>query len=394
MLPFLPSSHAYGVADITGGKDEPFIVQFVRSRNKTARLAVATGLHLGLRPDGLTPRQQDLFSKLTHPALVSTVDQAVQAACDAIVIIGPLFAEFEPSLEHVRSSIKAFELARKAHIPVIVVHDQFTHQDDGIDFLCDLGYVEPSVHTQHSNSIVAVVGRLTVAIRLGTSGLTDSKADLTIGVISSNADAARLMARIDRSDDLLIDARTSSPGHSTIGTTPIIEPGRAGPPVYEHQITGFTILDLENEHVTNMAFSELKGIKIEKVVLEIDQQASEQLTTQVARKLEPYIGTCHMLYVELRGPISRSDWHALDPSNLISWSANQDTLLQLNILGLDVDPSEAHQRERPSFLVSSRRAADQLATAATNDADRVAIAEARDLLADVLGRRTPVEPVR
>ena len=47
VLPFLPSSHAYGVADITGGKDEPFVVQFVRSRNKTARLAVATGLHLG-----------------------------------------------------------------------------------------------------------------------------------------------------------------------------------------------------------------------------------------------------------------------------------------------------------------------------------------------------------
>ena len=382
------------MADITGGKDEPFVVQFVRSRNKTARLAVATGLHLGLRPDGLNPSQQHLFSKLTHLALVSTVDQAVQAACDAIVIIGPLFAEFEPSLEYVRSSIKAFEIARKAHIPVIIVHDQLAHQADGIHFLCELGYVESSVHTQHSNSVVATVGGLTIAIRLGTSGLTDSKADLTIGVISGNADAATLMAPIDLSNNLLIDARTSSPGQSSIGTTPIIEPGHAGPPVYGDLITGFTILDLENDHLANMTFSELKGLKIEQVVLETGQQASEQLTTQVARKIGPYIGTTHMLYAELRGPISRSDWHALDPSNLISRAANQDTLLQLNILGLDVDPSEAHQRERPSFLVSSRRAADQLATAATNDADRVAIAEASDLLADALRRRVPVEPVR
>ncbi len=382
------------MSDITGGKDEPFVVQFVGSRNKTARLALATGLHLGLRPDGLKPSQQNLFSKLTHLALVSTVDQAVQSECDAIVIIGPLFAEFEPSLEHVRGSIKALEIARQAHIPVIVVHDQLTHQADGIHFLCELGYVESSIHTQHSNSVVAAVGRLTIAIRLGTSGRTDSKADLTIGVISANADAATLMARIDLSDDLLIDARASSPRQRTIGTTPVIEPGRAGPPVYGDLLTGFTILDLENAHLTNMTFAELKGLKIEQVVLNTGEQASEQLSTQVARKIEPCIGATQMLYAELRGPISRSDWHALDPSNLISWAANQGTLLQLNILGLDVDPSEAHQRERPSFLVSSRRVADQLATAATNDADRVAIAEARDLLADVLGRRAPVEPVR
>ena len=286
------------------------------------------------------------------------------------------------------------ETARQAGVPVIVVHDHPTHPADGIQFLCDLGYIRTSLHAQYSKSALVAVGDLNVAIRTGCYGLRDSKADLTIGVVNANTDSASLMARSDFFDDLLIDVRSSSPNHRTIDTTPVVEPGRASPPIDGDLLTGFAILDLDDARLTNMTFAELQGLKTARVVLETHEQAPEQLVTQIIRAIEPYVGPTQILRAELRGPISRSDWHALNPSNLIAWAANQGTLLQLNIVGLDVDPSEAHQDGRPSFLVSSRRVADQLATTATNDADRVAIAEARDLFTDVLGRHEPIESVQ
>ena len=364
-------------------------MRIVRPLESRARLAVAAGFQLGARPAALTPSQCDLFSALAQRAFAGVLEQAAHAGCQAFVCGGGLFADPLPSLEHVRAAMAPLGSARRAGITIIATHETAGQTTDGTSFLAEVGLIDAVLDAQGPASALVSAANLQIALVTGGASGDRDAADLVLALEAPAGDAAK-PAPLAGTTDVLIDTRALNATDDRPDDIPVIETGWAGPSLDRDAQPGFVVLDIDSRTGVVPSFVATEALRPARLVLDSPQTGGE-----VARMIDPELGTAGILDVELRGRISRSVWHDADPAGLIERAAAAGTLLRFAIDRLVVGESETETgvTERPSFLVNARRVSERLLAAAGDESQREVVAAARSRVVEIARRREPTKAV-
>ena len=257
---------------------------------------------------------------------------------------------------------------------------------DGTDFLAEVGLVDAVLSAQAAGSLVMSVADLQIG--LGTGGAAaNSDADLTIEFATVEVGAAGSMPPAGVSD-VVIDTRAAVAGSDRVDEALVVATGWAGLSLERRAEPGFVILDFDPASGVIPSFVPSEVLRPARLVIDSPHSASE-----VANLIAPELGTAGILDVELRGRMSRTAWHELDPSSLIDRAASAGTLLRFVIDQLVVNdsPSAACELARTSFLVNARRASERILAAAGDDNDREIITAARARVVEIARRREPTK---
>lgn len=363
-------------------------MRIVRPLEGSARLAVAAGFQLGARPAALVPSQRGLFSTLTHRAFAGVLDQAARAGCQAFVCGGGLFADPLPSLEHVRAAMAPLGAARRTGITIIATGEQPGQATDGTSFLAEVGLIDAVLDTQSPASALVSAANLQIALVTGGASGDLEAADLILALDVPGGDGES--APLASFADMVVSTRPFNAASDRMDDIPVIETGWAGPSLDLEAQPGFAILDIDRSTGVLPSFVATEALRPARMVVDSPPAGGE-----VARVIEPQLGAAAVLHIELRGRISRSVWHDINPAGLIERAATAGTLLRFAIDGLVVEESEnqLNPAERASFLVNARRVSERLAAAAgdANQQDLVAAARAR--VVEIARRREPAKVV-
>lgn len=389
VLPSLPSGRADCAACDTGGKDELVSVRIVRPLEGRARLAVAAGFQIGARPAALAPSQQDRFSSLTHRAFAGVLEQAARAGCQALVCGGGLFADPLPSLEHVRAAMAPLGAARRAGITIIAIGDSAGPDTDGAGFLAEVGLIDAVLDAQGPASMLISAANLQIALVTGGASGDLDAADLVFALDTLGRAAGEPTA-LATAADVVIDTHARDAAFDRQGGIPVIETGWAGPSFERDTQPGFVILDIDPRQGVVPSFVEIDAIQPTRLVIDSPQTGGE-----VGRLITPELGTVGILDVEIRGRVSRSVWHEVDPASLVEHAAAAGTLLRFGIDGLVVNESESETGppEHPSFLVNARRVSERLLATADDEIQREVVVAARSRVVEIARRREPTRVV-
>ena len=364
-------------------------MRIVRSSEGRARLAVAAGFQLGARPAALPPSQRDLFSALTHRAFAGVLEQAAHARCQAFVCGQGLFAESPPSLENVRAAMAPLGSARHAGMTVVATGQPPGPTTDGTGFLAEVGLVDAVLSSQASESVVVSVAGLQIGLGTGGAVANSDAADLTIEIATGESEAAGPVPPAGLAD-VVIDTRAAGAGSDRVDDVLVVATGWAGLSLERRAEPGFVILDIDPASGVIPSFVPTEVLRPARLVIDSPHSASE-----VANLIAPELGTAGILDIELRGRMSRTAWHELDPSSLIDRAASAGTLLRFVIDQLVVNdsPNAAGELARSSFLVNARRASERILAAASDDNDREIITAARARVVEIARRREPTKAV-
>jgi len=389
VLPSLRPGRADCAACDTGGKDELVFVRIVRPRAHRARLAVAAGFQLGARPAALVPCQRNLFSALAQVAFAGALEQVAQAGCQAFICGGGLFADPLPSLEHVRAAMAPLSEARRAGITIVAAGEAHGQATDGTSFLAEVGLIDAVLDARGPASLLISAANLQIALVTGGARGDLEAADLVLAFEVPGRDAANSAAMSDAAD-LVIDTCTHTASLERTEEIPIVETGRAGPSLDRNAQPGFVVLDIDPRNGVVPSLVATEALRPVHIVIESPQTGNE-----VGRLIGPELGIAGILDVEIRGRVSRSLWHDIDPAALVQHAATAGTLLRFAIDHLVVDESEheATSSERPSFLVNARRESERLLAAAADETERDLVAAARTRVVEIARRREPTKAV-
>lgn len=389
MLPSLPAGRADCAACDTGGKDELVFVRIVRPHENRARLAVAAGFQLGASPAALAPCQRDLFSALAQHAFAGVLEQVAQAGCQAFICGGGLFADPLPSLERVRAAMAPLSEARQAGITIVAAGEAQGQTTDGTSFLAEVGLIDAVLDARGPACLLISAANLQIALVTGRARGDLEAADLVLALEVPGRDADDSVAMSDAAD-LVLDTCTHTASLERVDEVPIIETGWAGPLLECESQPGFVILDIDPRSGVVPSLVATEALRPVHMVIESPQAGDE-----VVRLIGPELGTASILDVEIRGRVSRSVWHDIDPAALVQRAATAGTLLRLAIDHLVVDESESETTpsQRPSFLVKARRESERLLAATTDDNERDLVAAARTRVVEIARRREPTKVV-
>ncbi len=364
-------------------------MRIVRPREGRARLAVAAGFQLGAQPAALAPSQRNLFTALTHRAFAGVLDHAAGAGCQAFVCGGGLFADPLPSLEHVRAAMAPLGSAQRAGVTIIATDEQDGRATDGTSFLAEVGLIDAVLNAQGPGSVVVSAANLQIA--LVTGGAIDDLGDaaLVLALHTPEADGAG-RAPSDGLADMVIDTRAARGRSDWREDLPVIETGWAGPSLARDTQPGFVVLDIDPAAGVIPTFLETEALRPARLVIDSPQSGDE-----VAQRIALEHGTARIVDVEIRGRTSRTVWHEVDPAGLIDRAAAAGTLLRFAIDELVVDDAAAHVgvTERPSFLVNTRRASEELLAATGDEIQREIVASARARVVEIARRGEPTKAV-
>ncbi|HCU72767.1 MAG TPA: hypothetical protein DGO43_03025 [Chloroflexi bacterium] len=351
---------------------------FNRSQKLHTRLALASGFHLGASPSTLAPSQHDLFSDLCQRSLEGAVDQALRMRASAFVICGGLFADDNPSLDHVRGAMAALANAQRADLPVLAAVSRRSLRTDGVQFLTEIGLITHVLdQTSQEASINTNTGQ-NILFRLGSSATQlIEPPDVNVGILPLGLDATVSLDYV-RQTDLLIDARSPSPNFD-LGTIPSnIQLGHAAPSLNVEAVSGFTVVEIENHRASKATFVEIEAVRSIQIDIDCNDLGQETLATQINRSIAPVLGKASILHLVLSGSVSRDNWHTVNPRKLVTAAAAEETLVRLDLSGLLVNHPIAAKRHRSSFLVHTRRIADVMASSTEDIAEQRAISSARN----------------
>lgn len=351
---------------------------FNRSQQLHTRLALASGLHLGASPSTLVPSQRDLFCDLCQQSLSGAVDQALRMKASAFVMCGGLFADDNPSLDHVRGAMAALANARRSDLPVLAVVNRRSLRTDGVQFLTELGLIthvldrtspEASINTENGQNILFRT--------VGSANRIIEPPAVSVGILPLGVDATVSLDDAGQTD-LLIDARSSSPNFDLGAIPPKINPGHGVPSLNVEAVSGFTVVDIENRRASNATFVEIEAVGSVQLQIDCNDLGQEKLATQINRSIAPILGKAPILHLELSGSVARDNWHTVNPRKIVTAAAAVGTLLRLDLSKLLVDHPIAARRDRSSFLVHARRIADAMTSSTEDVAEQRAISSARN----------------
>lgn len=373
----------------TGGKDELVFVRIVRTLEGRARLAVAAGFRLGARPAALAPSQRELFSTLTQRAFSGVLEQAARAGCQAFICGGELFADSLPSLEHVRTAMAPLGSARRAGMTIIATDEQPGQATDGTSFLAEVGLIDAVLNARGPASVLVSAANLQIALVTGGAGGDLTAADLILALKAPSGDDLEPTAPASFADVVIDTCALHAPSHHP-PDMPVIETGWAGPSLERERQPGFVVLDIDPRAGVIPTFVETEALRSERLAIDSPQAGGE-----VEHVVAPHLGATDIVDVELRGRISRSVWHDINPAGLVELAAAAGTLLRFAIDRLVVEEfnSQAGTTERASFLVNARRVSDGLASAAGDESQRDVVAAARTRVVEIASRREPAEVI-
>ena len=364
-------------------------MRIVRSREGRARLAVAAGFQVGARPAALAPFQRDLFSAVAQHAFAGVLEQAAHAGCQAFICGGGLFADPLPSLEHVRAAMAPLSTARRAGITIVAAGEARGQATDGTSFLAEVGLIDAVLDARGPASLLISAANLQIALVTGGARGDLEAADLILALDVPGRDGTDAVS-MSEAADLVIDTCTHTASLERLDDVPIIETGWAGPSLDLTTQPGFVVLDIDPRDGVVPSLVATEALRPVQVVIE-----SPQTSDEFGRLIAPELGTASILDVEIRGRVSRSVWHDMDPAALVQRAASAGTLLRLSIdhLAIDEAESEATSSERPSFLVNARRESERLLSAATGESERDLVSAARTRVAEIARRREPTKAV-
>ncbi|MDE2868055.1 MAG: hypothetical protein OXR64_00840 [Chloroflexota bacterium] len=364
-------------------------MRIVRTLEERARLAVAAGFRLGARPAELAPSQRELFSTLTQRAFAGVLEQAARAGCQAFVCGGELFSDALPSLEHVRTAMAPLGSARRAGMTIIATDEQPGQATDGTSFLAEVGLIDSVLNARGPASVMVSAANLQIALVTGGASGDLTAADLILALKAPSGDDLEPAAPASFAD-VVIDTCAPHAPCDRSPDMPVIETGWAGPSLERERQPGFVILDIDPRAGVIPTFVETEALRSERLAIDSPKAGGE-----VEHVVAPHLGATDIVDVELRGRISRSVWHDINPAGLIELAAAAGTLLRFDIDRLVVDEfnSQAGTTERASFLVNARRVSDGLASAASDESQRDLVAAARARVVEIAGRREPAEVI-
>lgn len=296
----------------------------------------------------------------------------------AFVMCGGLFADDNPSLDHVRGAMAALANARRSNLPVLAVVNRRSLRTDGVQFLTELGLIthvldqtspEASINTENGQNILFRTG--------GSANRVSEPPDVSVGILPLGVDATVSLDYAGQTD-LLIDARSSPPNFDLGAIPPKINPGHTVPSLNVESVSGFTVVDIENRRISDTTFVEIEAVRSVQIQIDCNDLGQENLATQINRSIAPMLGKAPILHLELAGSVSRENWHTANPRKLVTAAAAVGTLVRLDLSKLLVDHPIAARRDRSSFLVHARRIADAMTSSTEDVAEQRAISSARN----------------
>ena len=376
-----------------GGKGGPLVVPFNRSQQLHTRLALASGLHLGASPTSLAPSQRDLFCDLCQQSLGSAVDQALRMKASAFIMCGGLFADDNPSLDHVRGAMAALANARRSDLPVLAAVSRRSLRTDGVQFLTELGLITHVLDQTSQAASIKTENGQNILFRTGSSAnrlIEPPEPDVSVEILPLGLDTTSPLDYAGQTD-LIVDARSSTPDFD-LGTAPSkIRPGHAAPSLNVGAVSGFTVVDIENRRISNATFVEIEAVRSVQIQIDCNAPGQENLATQINRSIAPMLGKASILNLELSGSTSRDNWHTVNPRKLVTAAAAVGTLIRMDLSKLLVDHPIAARKDRSSFLVHARQIADAMTSSTEDPVEQHAISSARTHVSSTARAHDPLE---
>lgn len=309
----------------------------------------------------------------------------------AFIMCGGLFADNDPSLDHVRGAMDALANARRSDLPVLAVVSHRSSRTDGVQFLTELGLINQVLDPTSQASLITPKSGRRILLRAGGSAnqLTESS-DMSVVIVPFGVDTIETLDYATHAD-LIIDARSSLPNFDLSAIPPIVRPGHAAPSVNGGTVSGFTLVDVENRRTSNPTFVEIEAIQSLRISIDCNDPGKEKLAPRINRAIIPSLGKADLLYIALSGSVSRDDWHTVNPRKLITSAAAVGTLVRLDLSNLLVDRPIAARKHRSSFLVHARRIADAMIASTDEIAEQRAISSARTHVSSTTRTREAVE---
>lgn len=295
----------------------------------------------------------------------------------AFIMCGGLFADNDPSLDHVRGAMAALAHARRSGLPVLAVVSRRSSRTDGVQFLTELGLINQVLDpTSQAQSITTESGQR-ILLRAGSSASRSVEAsDTNIAIVPFGVDTTEPLDYATHAD-LIVDARSSWPSFDLDGIPSIVKPGHAAPSTNGESVSGFTLIDMQNRGISNATFVEIEAIRSLQIPIDCNNLGKEKLASRITHAIAPSVGETDLLHLVLSGSVSRDNWHTVNPKKLITSAAAVGTLICLDLSNLLVDRLPSARKDRSSFLVHARRVADAMSASTDEISEQHAISSAR-----------------
>jgi len=295
----------------------------------------------------------------------------------AFIMCGGLFADNDPSLDHVRGAMAALAPARRSDLPVLAVVSRRSSRTDGVQFLTELGLINQVLDpTSQAQSITTESGQR-ILLRAGSSASQSLEAsDTNIAIVPFGVDTTEPLDYAIHAD-LIVDARSSWPNFDLDGMPSIVKPGHAAPSINGGSVSGFALIDVQNRGISNAAFVEIEAVQSLQIPIDCNDLGKEQLASRITHAIAPSVGKTDLLHLVLSGSVSRDNWHTVNHKKLITSAAAVGTLICLDLSSLLVDRPPSARKDRSSFLVHARRIADAMSASTDESSEQHAISSAR-----------------